>query len=118
MQQVNKIEQLAEEHSAIELLIVEYLIEAELLIVEGVVKERLVEESLIAEYLVIVKQNSWSKIAGIKQLNRIAAAAAVVGQLIKEQSVKAEFLVVVEFLAAAKQLAVVGLRAEQLVTKY
>ena len=80
----NKIEQLVEEHSAIELLIVKHLIKAKLLIVEDVVK-RLVKESLVAEYSVTVKRNGRSKIAKIKQLDGIAAA---IGQLIKKQSVK------------------------------
>ena len=41
-----------------------------------------------------------------------------VGQSIKEQLVKTEFLVVVEFSVAAKWLAVVGLGAERLVARY
>ena len=105
------IKQLVKEHSAIKLLITEHLIKIELLIVEDVVKH-LIEESSVAEYLVIVEQNSWSKIVGTKQLDKIAAAVAAVEQLIKEQSVKAEFLIVVKFSVAAKWLAVVGLEVE------
>ena len=111
------IEQLIKKHSAIKLLIAEYLIKIELLIAEDVVKH-LIKKSSVAEYSVIVEQNSQSKIAGTKQLDGIAAAAAAVGQSIKEQSVKAEFLVAVEFSVAAKRLVVVGLGAERLVARY
>ena len=111
------IKQLIKEHLAIKLLIVEYLIKTELLIVEDVVKY-LIEESLVAEYLVIVEQNSWSKIAGTKQLDGIAAAVVAVKQLIKKQSVKAEFLIAVEFSVAVKRLAVVSLGVEQLITRH
>ena len=69
------IEQLVEEYSAIELLIAEHLIKTELLIAEDVVKH-LIEESSVAEYSVIVERNSWSKIAGTKQLDGIAAVVS------------------------------------------
>ena len=111
------IKQLVKEHSVIELLIAEYLIKTELLIAEDIVKY-LVEECSVAEYLVIVERNSWSKIAGIKQLDGIAAAAAAVGQSIKEQLVEIKFLVVVEFLVAVKRLVVVSSGAERLVTRH
>ena len=48
----------------------------------------------------------------MKQLDKIAAVAAAVRQLIKKQLVKVEFLIIVEFLVAVKWLAVVSLRAE------
>ena len=105
------IKQLVEKHSAIELLIAEHLIKIKLLIAEDIIK-CLVEEFSVAEYSVTVERNSQFKIAGTQQLDRIAAATAAVGQLIKEQSVKAEFLVVVEFSVAVKRLVVVGLEAE------
>ena len=79
----------------------EHLIKVKLLIAKNIIK-RLVKESSVAKYSVTVKRNNWSKIIKTKQLNGIAAIIAAVGQLIKKQSVKAKFLVVVKFSVAVK----------------